>query len=204
MPNSRIVHIPEILIIMGTMISFLYLCIAQYIIGRGDSCVELTGLIAIAVALIGVMGGIWVQILQFKKDGNTIGTIKSDTSEIKPGVSQISTDVKEIKDDVVRTLLPQVNQIPGVGGDLRKLVDDLEYKKRLKAEQSAVPDKDLFITQVDNLYEENARMFSELKEQRRINQQLKLENHTLKQENRYLQKQLGQESNQDYSPEFGN
>lgn len=104
---------------------------------------------------------------------------------------------------MVRNLLPQINQILGVGGDLRKLVDDLEYKKRLKAEQSSVPDKDLFITQVDNLYEENARMFSQLKEQRRINQQLKLENHALKQENRHLQKQLGQESNQDYSPELG-
>lgn len=201
--NTEILRIPKILIIMGTIISFIYLYIAQYMIGQWDNNVELTGLIAIAVALIGVMGGIWVQILQFKKDGKTIGTIKSDTSEIKPGISTISTNVKEIRDDVVRTILPQINQIPSVGGDLRKLVDDLEYKKRLKADQSTVPDKDLFITQVDNLYEENARMFSELKEQRRINQQLKLENHALKQENRYLQKQFGQESNQNYSPEFG-
>ena len=44
---------------------------------------EWSGWIAIVVAFLGIAGGIWTQIIQFKKDARQIDNLKSDVGNVK-------------------------------------------------------------------------------------------------------------------------
>ena len=148
------------------------------------------GTIAIVVALIGVAGGIWVQIVQFKKDSGKISSIKSDTQEMKPTINNIDDNVKTMQKDVMRDLTPKIDRITGIESDTRVLVDELNYQKRLKSELSGKAlNKDYFIGKINELYEENARLSMQLKEQIHSNQNLIMENSLLQSENIALKKE---------------
>lgn len=141
------------------------------------------GAVAIVVALIGVIGSVLVQWYQFKKDSNTIGEVKSDTGEMKPTVNAIDKNVNKITDNVVEKIVPTMDCLNRFSEDsssaLKELVDNLHYQKRLMGETSFSIDRDYFMSGIEKLYEENARLSAETK-------RLTLENARLRSENHYL------------------
>ena len=79
---------------------------------------DVAGWIAIAVALIGVAGGIWAQVYQFKKDAQRIENVnqatngvKEDTVVMKPKVERIEKISDEMKADYLRNLYPTVGEM---------------------------------------------------------------------------------------------
>lgn len=152
--------------------------------------------IAIVVALISVAGGIWTQLVQFKRDGKTIGSIKADTSEMQPKVDIINKNIDKIKDDVMEKMVPTMDRLNRSSENssmgLRELVEDLHYKQRLKAETSVSVDRDYLMADIDKLYTENARLVGQTKNLSVEIKRLTAERNQLKKENQYLQQQLSQ------------
>lgn len=116
------------------------------------------GIIAITVALIGVVSGLWGQIIQFKKDGNTIKDVKVDTTEIRPKVQEVSENVKDIKRDITYRILNHIEKLDGVD----ELVDELHFQQRLKQDISKeLLPQDNFVAELQRLYEKIATLEQE-------------------------------------------
>lgn len=138
------------------------------------------GIIAIVVALLGVAGGIWAQFVQFKKDAkrmddiNThVGTVKADTSEMKPQVSTVDENVKKIRDEVVEKVVPNVGKLSGID----TLVRVHEIQEAIKRENSPnLYDKDTLKGTIDLVYTENAKLARENNEKNHRITELEIEN----------------------------
>ena len=149
---------------------------------EGVNTMDIVSSIPIVVSVIGVAGALLGLIIQFKKDSNKIGDVKADTNQIKPVTDTINENVKEIKNDVIRTLLPKATEINNINAGVESLVEELKYKEKLKHETSlAVHNKDYFITGVEKLYEENSKLAFTVRELQRENQMLLNEVEHLKQ-----------------------
>lgn len=172
---DRKLSIPFVLITMGMIESYIYL-IYHYGFDKGASNMSTAEVIAICVALISVAGGIWAQVVQFKKDSGTISNIKSDTSEIKPTVNNIDKNVEKVKDEVIEKVVPKMSRLEGI--DL--LVEDYKYREKLKNEKSVNCSKDILQGSIDLLFAENARLTNEVKVERERNFELEAENRILK------------------------
>lgn len=128
------------------------------------------------VALISVAGGIWAQVVQFKKDSGAISDVKADTSEIKPTVNNINKNVEKVKDEVIEKVVPRMSKLEGI--DL--LVEDYKYREKLKNEKSAACSRDILQGSIDLLFAENARLTNEVRVERERNFELESENRRLK------------------------
>jgi len=125
--------------------------------------------IAITVALIGVAANLFILFLQFKKDSNRIGEVKADTSEMKPRVSNTDENVKKIRDEVVEKLVPGMRASDQAGSKLLdhvgKLVEELEFQKRLKSELSGTLSTPEYLLEgINSIYEDNALLNQTIKE----------------------------------------
>lgn len=85
-------------------IIFACIIIAEIILLGGNVEVGIGEWTAVIVAIIGVAGGIWAQIIQFKKDAqridsvnSTASSVKEDTTEIRPLVAKMDTKTDKIK-----------------------------------------------------------------------------------------------------------
>jgi len=162
--------------------------IAEIIIYKGEVRNMDASLIALTVAIIGVAGNLFVLFLQFRKDSNKIGDVKTDTSEIKPRVLDTNEHIKKVRDVVVERLTPKVENADNTGNKLLdgvgKLVSELEFQKRLKNELSgSIPTPDYLVGGIHSIYEENVSLQQIIKEREsRIR--------TLTQENKILSNQL--------------
>lgn len=131
----------------------------------GGQHVDIASIVAIVIALLSIAGGIWIQILQFKKDSGKIADVKSDTSEIKPKTANIDDNVKKIRDDVIEIIKPNIVNIAKSSDGINVLVNELEFQKRLKSEFSTnIENKDYFISGLEKLYEENAELKRKVKD----------------------------------------
>ena len=68
---------------------------ALVVIYKGENNI-MTNYIGLIIALITVAGSILANFFQYRKDSNTIGTVKSDTSNMLPKVDTINENTKEI------------------------------------------------------------------------------------------------------------
>jgi DNA integrity scanning protein DisA with diadenylate cyclase activity len=137
----------------------------------------------IVIALIGVAGTLLMHFFQFRKDSNTIGKVKEDTSTMIPEVNNIDENTKKIRDQVIERMVPSLDQLMETKSGVAALVDELKYQKRLKYEMSPyIHNMDSLISGIQNVYEENAKLSSELKEEKLLSQRLTLENINLRQE----------------------
>lgn len=168
--NQKRLPIPQIVIIIGTVISISYLIYIFFQKGGkamdiGGQHVDIASIVAIVIALLSIAGGIWIQILQFKKDSGKIADVKSDTSEIKPKTANIDDNVKKIRDDVIEIIKPNIVNIAKSSDGINVLVNELEFQKRLKSEFSTnIENKDYFISGLEKLYEENAELKRKVKD----------------------------------------
>ncbi|WOO35749.1 hypothetical protein R2R35_18385 [Anaerocolumna sp. AGMB13020] len=138
---------------------------------------------ALVVALISVAGTLVAHLISFRKDSNKIGSVKEDTSKMTPQVNNIDENTKKIRDQVIEQIIPSINQFKDSRIGISELVEDLRYQKRLKQETLPyVNNMDTFISGIKNVYDVNARLAFELKEEREKTQFLTLENNQLKAE----------------------
>lgn len=176
-------------IIIGMIISFI-------IIYKGD--LGMTGnVIAIVIALIGVIGSILANFFQYKKDSNTIKDVKKDTTVILPKVDNIDSNTKEIRkyivDDIKNNLQSLKNLSQNIyknNDDIKLIADDVKYRKRLNNEYKGTFTRDNLITGIDEIYKDNANLRYRLTEMQKQNFKLTREKHLLEIENKNLKDKL--------------
>lgn len=171
---------------------------------------DTAGWISITVALIAVASGIWMQIIQFKKDGQridgvnkTTADVKSDTSEIKPKVSNIEELSKQISHDIVRTILPQMNHVGRIEESVGKLLEGYLVEKEMKSRVSAsVSNPDYFLGGIQTLYEINAGYNQQIQKLTNDNRFLQNENEGLRKEVERLRKENMRWQESEWNPEM--
>lgn len=160
--------------IMGFILSMI-------ILFGGDADMGSSGLWAMAVAIVTLTGTLIAHLLQFKKDSNTIGKVKEDTATMIPEVKSIDENTKRIREQVLEQMSPNLNQLMDTKKDVSILVDELNYQKRLKQETTPYIDNmDMLLAGIKNVYEVNARLTTELKQEKEKASMLLLENIQLK------------------------
>jgi hypothetical protein len=179
--------IPFIPIIIGTLAG---LIIALYPETGGEVGMTNGSAIAIVVALISVAGTLLGLLLQFKKDSNRIGEVKSDTSEIKPKVDNISVYTKETNDLLSRTIAPEVGKLGTLQTDVSAILEDVNYKKRVQAEYKGSLNRDAIVTGIETIYADNASFRDQVKEQGERIKKLTLLNNSLEKTNQSLKAEI--------------
>lgn len=150
--------------------------------------------VGITIALIGIAGGIWAQVIQFKKDAQridgvnkTAGEVKSDTSEIKPKVENIERSTNIIREDITRTVLPKVERLDNIGSNVSELLEAKHVEDALKQKVSvAVTNPDYIQSAVKLIYEKNAALEGRVSELTNDKILLQMKNDELQQENTQL------------------
>lgn len=180
--------------------------------GSGGDYMGIAEWVAIGVALLGVAGGIWMQVVQFKKDAQridgvnkTAGDVKNDTAEMKPKIENIDKNCFIIKEDIVRNVMPGVNGISWIQGAVTELLEEKHINDTMRNKVSSSVNDPLYIQNALKLvYEKNAQLERENSEL--YNDKLQLEakltmlqneknalqtaNEILQKENRTLQNEL--------------
>ena len=177
--------IPIFPIIISTVTSLIYLY------NSGGTEMDVTGTISLTVAIIGVAGALWAQVIQFKHDSKKIGEVKEDTIELKPKTEEIRENVKKVKDTLIETTVPTVQKIEErteiSSKNIQEIIEDLHYRQRLKQEMSLGAGRDYFVSGIENLYEENGRLSASVR-------QLTFERNSLIEENKRLNRIIQQQS----------
>lgn len=161
--------------------------------------------VAIGIALLGVAGGIWAQVVQFKKDGqridnvnDTATSVKNDTTDMKPKVDNINENTKVIREDITRSILPQMNSIANLNSGVAELLESKHIDDAVKQKVSSYIENPVYIqTAVSLVYEKNAALevkVSELNvEKTHLDMQVKIlkeKNEKLLEENQKLKQEL--------------
>lgn len=179
------------------VISVIILIITQmlaFIIHNGDvldmNTEIIIALIGVAGSILIAAGGIWTQVVQFKKDAQriegvnkTANDVKSDTSEIKPKISNIEKYTFELRDNMIKKNERVDMAIDGIGELInRQRADDL-----MKQKISIGLENPMYVQSMINLvYEKNAElnmMVKKLSEEKIL---LDEQVHALLQENEQL------------------
>ena len=118
-----------------------------------------SGQIAILVAIIGVIGTLVVAYLQLRRDGNTINSIGSDTTNMKPRVENIEKNVEKTKDALIESVKPSLKDIVERNEKIDEIYKEIEYHQRLKQEFSENAfGRDNLLAGINTIYAENARL----------------------------------------------
>ena len=70
-----------------------------------------TAMIAIVVSIIGVIGAILANFFQYKKDSNTIATVKQDTALMLPKAENIERDTRETHNLIIGKLDAKIDKL---------------------------------------------------------------------------------------------
>lgn len=184
--------IPQITVIIGTLVS---LSILYFSNSESGIDMEIGSVIAISVAIIGAASGIWMQVIQFKKDSRKLGEVKEDTGVMKPQVDNINENMKEVKNDIIRTVLPEMKKVSETGAasesGIQKLVEELNFQNRVKNEIStALHNRDYFLSGIDKLYEENGKLSVRVRDLEKETQVQQYQIVKLKEENEKLSQRI--------------
>lgn len=165
--------------------------------------------IAIIVALIGIAGGIWTQVVQFKKDAQridgvnqTANSVKEDTIKIEPAVARIEKNTDKMKDRMLEEIIPGIKIINKIEGGMETLIKNVEFEEKLRNDvTNAVTDPGIIKSAIDVIYEENAKLNKKIAALNSRNAILENENNRLKRENSFL-KNMVQESSMNFEEEL--
>ena len=150
--------------------------------------------VAIAIAILGVAGGIWGQFFQFKKDAQRIDgvnetskSVKEDTTVMRPSVNRTDKNVQELKEKYISKEYQINSTIEGVAELLEaKRIDDAVKQKISQAVESP-----LYIeSAVKSIYEKNASLQTMVNELTDANIVLEHENNVLRKQNQDLQNEV--------------
>lgn len=187
----KIPYASSIIIVIG------FICAELILLSGGEQDMDTAGWISITVALIAVASGIWMQIVQFKKDGQRIDSVnkttaqvKADTSEMKPKVSNIEELSKQISNDIVRTILPQMNHVGKIEESVGKLLEGYLVEKEIKSRvSSSLNNPDYLLGSIQSLFEINAGYNQQIQKLTNDNLLLQNENEGLRKEVKQLQEE---------------
>ncbi|MEG1869123.1 MAG: hypothetical protein RR219_09390 [Clostridiales bacterium] len=158
--------IPLFITIIGIATSLIYLMFAGGSESIGGKNMEIQGYIAIGIALIAVTGGIWASLVQFKKDGNSIVSIKGDTADVKPRIEHIQNGVKDVGDRIIslnEKILPSLPKLDGID----VIVKDVERRMTLQAEvRNNGPSIEYLLAAVKQVYIDNVECKNVLKKEK--------------------------------------
>ena len=116
---------------------------------------------AIVAAIIGAASGIWMQVVQFKKDrqhidsvNDTSKNILNDTGHIRPEIDSMATDVKYLADNVREN----VQENKRVQDSVAELLEAKRINDALRqAAQAGMPSVDRMQSYIESLYSANAK-----------------------------------------------
>ena len=123
-----------------------------------------TAMIAIVVSIIGVIGAILANFFQYKKDSNTIATVKQDTALMLPKAENIERDTRETHNLLIGKLDAKIDKLVTGNDKIDFIFDEINYKKRLESEYAGVVEKDRVVASVDKIFKDNANLQIKLKE----------------------------------------
>lgn len=178
---------------------------AEIILMRGSD-MGVAEWVAIGIALLGIAGGIWGQIVQFNKDAQridgvnqTVHSIKDDTIKMEPSIARIEDNTNAMKDKMLETILPGIKTINKMEDDLDVLVRKAEYEEKLRKDvTNVVMDPAIIKSAVDVIYEENTKLNKQVAILNSQNIILQNENNRLQKEIAYLKNMV-----QEYSMDLG-
>ena len=143
---------------------------ALVVIYKGENNI-MTNYIGLIIALITVAGSILANFFQYRKDSNTIGTVKSDTSNMLPKVDTINENTKEINKYIVDDVKGSLQDIINIGNkihennvDIKLIADDVKFRQRLSSEYKGVTTRDTLISGIDEVYTNNSVLQEIIKE----------------------------------------
>lgn len=174
-----------------------FICAAIILLSAGEQHMDTAGWISITVVLIAVAIGMWLPIIQLKKDGQridgvnkTTAQVKADTSEMKPKVSNIEELSKQISNDIVRTILPQMIHVGKIEESVGKLLEGYLVEKEIKSRvSSSLNNPDYLLGGIQSLFEINAGYNQQIQKLTNDNLLLQNENEGLRKEVKQLQEE---------------
>lgn len=168
---------------------------ALVVIYKGENNI-MTNYIGLIIALITVAGSILANFFQYRKDSNTIGTVKSDTSNMLPKVDTINENTKEINKYIVDDVKVSLQDIINIGNkihennvDIKLIADDVKFRQRLSSEYKGVTTRDTLISGIDEVYTNNSVLQEIIKEKDKSILELSRSIKSMKQENELLNKE---------------
>lgn len=168
---------------------------ALVVIYKGENNI-MTNYIGLIIALITVAGSILANFFQYRKDSNTIGTVKSDTSNMLPKVDTINENTKEINKYIVDDVKSSLQDIINIGNkihennvDIKLIADDVKFRQRLSSEYKGVTTRDTLISGIDEVYTNNSVLQEIIKEKDKSILELSRSIKSMKQENELLNKE---------------
>ena len=183
-------HNSRIYIIISTLVA-LAICFMAFKVTDGGIDMDTSlvlALVAVGTALVGVVGMGIAEILKSKKQ----------SGEIRADVGNVKKDTEDIKGEVDKKLVPNLQTISAMALKIDNLNFEVEHQKRIKADMSSnVMSKDNFVCGIEKLYETNGRLENEnrelqyqLKQEQEKNQFLSAKISELNAENHKLCEQL--------------
>jgi len=205
MDKNRTNYIGYIVILWCIMVSLTYLILG------GAHDMDIAQWITLAVALIGVAGGIWMEFRQLKRDSKSIDSIKADTDslvkDVKPAVADTQEHAKKITSDVI----PKIDSLTEMKTIITELGKETAIQKEIRNKAGKELDLSKIIGQITASFEKTSTLTDQVthlnqkvimleQEKQRLNTQIfdltnqlqetQLQNVSLQQVNKSLAEQL--------------
>lgn len=127
---------------------------------------QIGAIVAIVVAIIGLVGGIWMQVVQFKKDGQRIDSVNDtakkvseDTAHMRPEIDTMAADVKYLHDSA----LANEHDNQSVQNGVKELLEAKHINDALReAAKSNIPTVDRMQSYIEILYISNSEKDSKI------------------------------------------
>lgn len=127
---------------------------------------QIGAIVAIVVAIIGLAGGIWMQVVQFKKDGQRIDSVNDtakkvseDTAHMRPEIDTMAADVKYLHDSA----LANEHDNQSVQNGVKELLEAKHINDALReAAKSNIPTVDRMQSYIEILYISNSEKDSKI------------------------------------------
>ena len=173
MEQQETVHafnIPFAVCVFCSAVAELYLFI-YYInikkIGSADmDGTQIGAIVAIVVAIIGLAGGIWTQVVQFKKDGQRIDSVNDtakkvseDTAHMRPEIDTMAADIKYLHDSA----LANEHDNQSVQSGVKELLEAKHINDALReTAKASIPTVDRMQSYIEILYTSNSEKDSKI------------------------------------------
>lgn len=141
--------------------------IIRYNISKGSANMNFS--LELFLTVLPTIGVIAVAIITLRSGNKRIDEIGNDTKVILPKTSNIEKNIEKYLEDTNRCITTDIKKTVEdiydiADSDLKILVDEVNYKKRLKNEYANTFLRDNVVANIDKLYEENALFSNRIKE----------------------------------------
>ena len=162
--------------------------------GKEEVNMNTAGIVSIIVALVGIAGGIWCQIIQFKKDAQRIDSVNSrsaniekDTTLMVPTLERTDKNVQQIRDK----LMTKEEAISTALNGVSELVQAKHTSDAIRQNVSSVIADPAYIQNaISLLYDQNASLSIKNHDLKREVDRLRNQCELLSRENSQLKNEL--------------